>query len=239
MMRQAIRRTIQALGPCLLAGMASGAALAAPAGPGPYPAMAPFEAYASASAAEEIALARSAAPASISGRAEVRVLTQEGYVTAAAGENGFVCLVERAWNTDFDDPEFFNPKVRAPNCYNAAAARTVLPAYLKRTAWVLQGLSRGDVKARLQAAVAAKAIPEPATGAMSFMMSKQGYLSDAAGHAHPHLMIYLPPSDASSWGADLAGSPVSAAQGAPEPLTIFFVPTSKWSDGEASGSAHP
>ncbi|MBW8812643.1 MAG: hypothetical protein JF588_04395 [Caulobacterales bacterium] len=220
---------------CLAAPLA---AHAQDAGKAPYPAMAPLDQYAETSETAEVALARTAAPASISGRAEIRVLTRQGYVTAAAGENGFVCLVERAWNTDFDDPEFFNPKVRAPNCYNAAAARSVLPAYLKRSEWVLGGLSRAEVKARLQAAVVARTITEPAVGAMSFMMSKRGYLGDAVGHAHPHLMFYLPRSEAAAWGADLAGSPVTAAQGGPEPLTIFFVPASKWSDGD-SATSHP
>jgi hypothetical protein len=45
----------------------------------------------------EIALAQSAAPASISGDAEVMVLRRDGYVTAVKGKNGFVCIVERAW----------------------------------------------------------------------------------------------------------------------------------------------
>jgi hypothetical protein len=52
------------------------------------------------------------------------VLTQDGYVTAVKGRNGFVCLVERSWAKTTDDPEFWSPKVRAPICANAAAART-------------------------------------------------------------------------------------------------------------------
>jgi hypothetical protein len=36
-----------------------------------------------------------------------------------------------------NDPDFWNPKFRAPICFNPAAARTVLPAYLERTKWAL------------------------------------------------------------------------------------------------------
>ena len=50
---------------------------------------------------------------------------------------------------------------------------------------------------------------------MSFMMSKQGYLSDADGHWHPHLMFFVAHTDAAAWGANLRGSPIIAAQSDP------------------------
>ena len=196
-----------------------------------YPAMAPIEQYRVASVAEEVALARSAANASVSHDAEVMVLGSRGYETAAKGTNGFVCLVERSWATNFDDPQFWNPKLRAPHCFNAAAARSVMPAYLKRTELVLSGLPKDQVEARMKEAVATKVIGVPEEGAMCYMMSKQGYLNDSAGHWHPHLMFFLPTTEAASWGANLTGSPVFAAQGDPEPVTIFMVPVMTWSDG--------
>jgi hypothetical protein len=197
----------------------------------PYPAMAPIEQYRVASVAEEVALARSAANVAVSGDAEVMVLGSHGYETAAKGTNGFVCLVERSWATNFDDPQFWNPKLRAPHCFNAAAARSVMPAYLKRTELVLSGLPREQVQVRMKEAVAKKVFGEPESGAMCYMMSKQGYLNDSAGHWHPHLMFFLPPTKAASWGADLDGSPIFTAQGDPELVTTFIVPVPKWSDG--------
>jgi hypothetical protein len=110
--------------------------------PAPYPAMAPVEQYRIADQQDEIALARSAAPSSISADAEVLVLGKQGYVTAVRGRNGFVCFVERSWAAGFDDAEFWNPKLRAPNCFNPPAVRSVLPQYLKRTEWVLAGSAR-------------------------------------------------------------------------------------------------
>lgn len=61
-----------------------------------YPAMAPIGQYLMATQVDEIALARSAAPASISDDAEVLTLDRHGYETAAKGKNGFVCLVWRS-----------------------------------------------------------------------------------------------------------------------------------------------
>src|SRR5688500_16889322 len=47
--------------------------------------------------AEEIALARSAAPAEVSRSATVWVLTHSGYVVAEKGTNGVACYVGRSW----------------------------------------------------------------------------------------------------------------------------------------------
>ena len=69
----------------------------------------------------EIALARNAAPESISRDAEVMVLGRHAYETAVQGKNGFVCMVERSWTAPIDDPDFWNPKLPAPICFNAAA----------------------------------------------------------------------------------------------------------------------
>ena len=76
--------------------------------------MAPLDQYMMADPNAEIALARSAAPESISRDAEVMVLGRHGYETVEKGKNGFVCIVERSWMAPFDDPEFLNPDQRLP-----------------------------------------------------------------------------------------------------------------------------
>ncbi len=196
-----------------------------------YPAMAPVGQYRVASASEEIALSRSAAPISISGDASVLTLGDHGYETALKGRNGFVCLVQRSWAAGFDDADFWNPKLRAPICFNPAAARTVLPAYLQRTEWAIAGVSRADMIKRTGTELAANRIATPERGAAAFMMSKQGYLGDAAGHWHPHLMFFFAQADGADWGADLHGSPVFAARDESERITTFFVLVPAWSDG--------
>src|SRR4030095_13825721 len=90
----------------------------------------------------EIALARSAAPESISRDAEVLVLGRHGYETAIKGNNGFVCIVQRSWTAEIDDPDFWNPKLRAPICFNAAAARSYLPLTIKKTELILAGRTK-------------------------------------------------------------------------------------------------
>jgi hypothetical protein len=196
-----------------------------------YPGMAPIAEYQVASQAAEIALARSAAPPAISADAEVLTLGAHGYDTAVKGKNGFVCIVQRAWADGFEDPEFWNPKPRDPLCFNAAAARSVLPTYLKRTQWVLAGVSKAEIVKRTRAAIADKTIPQPEPGAMTYMMSKDGYLNDAAGHWHPHVMFYLPVTEAAAWGANVKGGPVMGGGAGDEPGTVFFVLVPTWSDG--------
>ena len=107
----------------------------------PYPSMDPLEQYLMPDRDAEIALARTAAPKSISSDATILVLDRHGYEPAVNGKNGFVCIVERAWTSPFDSPEFWNPKNRSPICYNPAAARSVLPYTFKRTELALAGLT--------------------------------------------------------------------------------------------------
>lgn len=202
------------------------------AGAAVYPSMAPIARYDIADRAVEIALARSAAPASISGRAQILVLGKRGYETAVKGGNGFVCLVERSWDSNFDNPEFWNPRIRSPQCFNAAAASSVLPRYIERTRWVLAGESIARMKAR--AKTQKRLIP--AAGSVCYMMSRQAYLNDTiAGPWHPHVMFFglAKPAD---WGANLPGSPLAADAAAYEPVTIFMVIVQKWSDGSPNRS---
>src|SRR5262249_57064001 len=120
----------------------------------PCPAMAPIAQYRIADPQEETALARSAAPPSISADAQVLVLGSQGYETAVKGKNGFVCFVERSWAAGFEDPDFWNPKLRGPNCFNAPAARTELPQYLRRTEWVLACSTQQQLIEKTKAAIA-------------------------------------------------------------------------------------
>jgi hypothetical protein len=199
----------------------------------PYPVMAPLDRYRIASQSDEISLARSAAPASISAAAEILVLGSRGYEVADKGTNGFVCFVERSWTAGFDAPEFWNPKILGPNCFNAAAARTELPQILKRTRWVMAGVSREQMMAKTRAAFASGDFEPPAPGALSYMLSKRGYLSDdGAGPWLPHLMFFVTSSQAKLWGSGLKGSPIIGEVG-DDTLgsTVVMIPVRRWSDG--------
>lgn len=195
-----------------------------------YPSMAPIDQYRMARDVE-IAMARSAAPESISRDAEILVLGQHGFEIAAKGTNGFVCMVQRGWSAGVDDPVFWNPKIRGPICLNAAAARSNLPNTIKKTEWVLAGLTKAQIGEKLKAALDSHELTAPEVGAMCYMMSKDGYLSDTAGHWHPHMMFFVPGTDAKAWGANLEGSPLFATTDPVERLTTFMLPVAKWSDG--------
>ena len=196
----------------------------------PYPNIAPIEQYLMDRTAE-IAMARSAAPESISRDAEIRVLGRHGYETAVKGKNDFVCMVERSWISPIDDPGFWNPKGRAPICFNAAAARTYLPRVIKKTELILAGRTKDQMIEAIASAVEKKELPAMEPAAMCYMLSKQGYLSDRAGHWHPHLMFFVSQSEPTAWGAGLPGSPIFAFNDTWEHLTTFLVPVREWSDG--------
>lgn len=231
MKRNAVRSKICMMLGLFLTAAAAGNSVARSA-PGAYPAMSPLSQYLMADRNAEIALARSAAPEAISGKATILLLGPHGYVTAVKGSNGFVCLVDRSWTAQFDFPEFWNPKLRGPMCLNPQAARSILPISLKRTELALAGKSREQIKEGMKAALAAKQLPPLEPGAMCYMMSKRGYLNDDAGHWMPHLMFYVPRG--ADWGADLKGSPVMLNPQFHDGVVavqVLMVPTATWSDG--------
>jgi len=208
----------------------------------PYPKMAPIEQYLMDRDAE-IALARSAAPDAVSHDASVIVLTRHGYEIAVEGKNGWVCWVGRGWMAMFDHPEFWNPKVRAADCLNPPAARSVLPYAYKRTELILAGHSKQEVIAAIKTAIDKKELPALEPGTVSYMMSKSSYLTDDGGHDVPHMMFFQPDKPDAAWGANVANAPVVSvnywylsAEAYPQlksfpPLAVFLVMVPKWSDG--------
>lgn len=223
-----------------LALLAATCAVAAPAGP--YARMAPVEAYLM-DRAEEIALARSAAPQSISKEATVLVLTRTGYETAVTGTNGFVCWVARGFSGAPDWPERWNPKIRAAACDNPQAARTVTAIARLRTATTLAGRTDAQVAERIKTALRTREIPPLEPGAMCYMMSKASYLSDDGDHDMAHVMFYVPFKDGAQWGANAPGSPIfggnywfyttdhQAEAATLPPLSVLLVGVATWSDG--------
>ena len=202
-----------------------------------YPKMAPLDQYLIADRNAEIALARTAAPESISGAAEVMVLGKDGYEVAVPGTNHFVCLVERSWDAAIGDPAFWNPHIRGPNCFNEAAVRSFLPIALMKTRLALSGRSQQEIDRSMQEAFVQKKLPALEPGAMCYMLSKQGYLNDAARNWHPHLMFFVPLDMSKTWGANLAGSPVLSGDDVSDRLTIFMIPVAHWSDGTPDSGA--
>ncbi|MGH7582779.1 MAG: hypothetical protein ACREL5_06095 [Gemmatimonadales bacterium] len=188
--------------------------------------------------AAEIALARSAAPAAVSDSATVLVLTRTGFVEASHGTNGFTCLVVRSFESPIGDPNFWNPKIRAPHCLSAPAVRAILPEMLKRAEWVLAGVSPTELAARIRSAYASHEFPMPGAGAMAYMTSPKQYLQDDTPHNWvPHLMFYYDRSlPASALGAGGFAAPVidATAGDTTAPVQTFLIPVRRWSDGTSA-----
>jgi hypothetical protein len=173
-----------------------------------YSTMAPIEQYRLASKADEIALARSAAPPSISDDAEILTLGDRGYDTAERGKNGFrlhrrTCLGQR---------------IRQCRILESQGQRAYLfqCGFGTFRASLLSSANRMGTGRRIQSRYARsnqsrdrrKKNHAAGDGAMCYMMSKNGYLSDANGHWHPHLMFFLPHTESAAWGANLPGVPM-------------------------------
>ena len=190
--------------------------------------------YLMADRAAEVALARTAAPAAISDSARVLVLTRKGFVEAASGRNGFTCLVIRSFSSSVNDPEFWNPRVRAPHCFNPPAARTLLPVMLANVEWILSGMAPAAVEARTRKAYTSGRFSLPARGAMAYMLSPQQYITDRNPHWLPHLMLYFDRSlPASTWGAGDGTEPIidATTTDPTSPVLTLLVPVRRWSDG--------
>lgn len=212
-------------------GLSSAYGATAPDSKAQYTAMAPLHFYLD-DRDTEIAMARSAAPDAISRYATVMVLTEHGYVTAVEGKNGFVCVVERAWMSPEDSPNFWNPKMRGPVCFNPPAARSIFPATLERTKMAVAGKSKAEIIAGNKAAYDKQELPRLEPGSMSYMMSKRAYLTASGGNL-AHVMIYTPHMDPASWGAGVPNSPVilNPQFKDVEPIDVWVIGVGKWSDG--------
>jgi hypothetical protein len=232
----------------ITAAIAKGCALLAVLGASPhamaqnpgasYSRMAPVEEYLMPDRGAEIALARSAAPASIAADAEVRVLGRHGFETAVQGRNGFVCIVGRSW-TSAADADFWDPRVRVPMCVNAPAARSYLVRFTMETAWILAGRTKAQLTAAVAAAAGKQELPPMEAGAMCYMMSKQGYGGASAPHWPSHLMFFYSDVSLALWGANQKGSPVMGVDDATEHITQFVIPVPRWSDGTEDLPAAP
>ena len=136
-----------------------------------------------------------------------------------------------------DAANFWNPKIRGPICFNPPAARSILPLTYKRTEMILAGQSKAQIIEGIETFMK-QGLPPLEPGAMSYMMSKDQYLTDNGDHHWmAHLMFYTPLMDSAVWGADLLHSPVMLNPqfgGAPEPIDVFMVPIGRWSDRTAA-----
>lgn len=136
-------------------------------------------------AAEEIGLARSAAPASISRAARVWLLTDRGWVVGDSGSSDVSCLVNRSW-----------PASLEPECFDPEAAATIMPMEMRRTELLHRGTPADEVEREIARGLMEGRFRLPARMAVVYMMSaRQQLIGDdgqPAGAWRPHLMIHFP-----------------------------------------------
>ena len=135
---------------------------------------------------EEIRLALSAAPSEVSRDADVWVLRRGGHVKVKSGTSGIACMVSR------DHPESLYPI-----CYDAEAARTILPIALRESQLREKGMDDAAIEAGIKAAIERGELKLPAASALSWMLSPQQVIFAGAngprvGKWHPHIMVYMP-----------------------------------------------
>ncbi|HEX8814271.1 MAG TPA: hypothetical protein VF753_02115 [Terriglobales bacterium] len=181
----------------------------------------------------EVAMARSAAPASIAKDATVLVLGRRGYETAVEGKNGFVCAVGRSWDLPKNNAAFWDPKIHGPICLSAPGARSFLPIYLKKTELAIAGRSNVQIEDAITVAIATGELPTPESGSVSYMLSKQGYLNEGIkGPWLPHVMLFVSQIDPKALGSDAGDDvPLDAHEEKIGRYTTIDIPVSKWSDG--------
>lgn len=201
------------------------ASLAASANDTKYP---PFDEYLM-TRQDEVALARSAAPKTVSDRATIKVLTRSGYEVASRGDNGSVCLVMRGWSGVNFAPEShavaYDSKLRAPICFDPRAAQTVLPQEELRARLGLQAMPPKEIAQSVAVAYAKGELPRLEGVAFGYMWSREQNLG-VEDAWHPHMMIYAPHYENSMLGghAPDSGLPsVAANEGSPFALVVVAV----------------
>lgn len=176
----------------------------------------------------EVALAKSAAPESISGHATIKVLTPTGYKTVAEGDDGFVCIVMRGWTAPTFSPAkdlelVYDAKLRAPICFDPIASRTVLPYEELRTKLGMEGLEPGAIADHVAVAYAKGELPKMEGVSFAYMWSADSDLGPGVGAWHPHMMVYAPYYTQSMLGKHDAMGPVVAAD-AGTPFAVVVIP---------------
>ncbi len=170
--------------------------------------------------ANEIALARSAAPPEVSADASVYVLEPGGYVLAEQGSNGVSCFVDRS-----------QPAAIEPHCFDPEGSRTILPIRFAEAELRAQGRTREEIRAAVREGIESGRFVLPSRPVMSYMLSSAQELYNDEGRAvgawRPHLMIYVPwleNADIGVTGTPSAVAPVVSDPGDPLASIVIVVP---------------
>ena len=178
--------------------------------------------------AEEVRLARTAAPREVSGKAAVWVLRAGGPVKVREGTNGAACMVAR----DLHEGSLY------PICYDAEGSRTLMQHELLSLKLRAEGRSETEVKAALAAGLRAGTLKTATKPSVAYMMSAEQVLftsPDSAGFRvgawHPHVMIAAPGARPEDFGlASDSRHPHLSVESAGTPAAQLIVVVPAWAD---------
>lgn len=177
-----------------------------------------------------VALARSAAPADISGRATIKVLTSTGYEVVEEGDNGFVCMVMRAWTAPTYTPPpirelVYDATVRAPICFDAEASRTAMPYYELRSELGMERKTPDEIAAGIERAYASGELPSRGRASFAYMWSADQHLGAEIGRWHPHMMVFVPYYENAQLGGNEFGEPLPfVSDDGGTPFAVVVIP---------------
>lgn len=160
---------------------------------GPEGASGQREGYPTVSRDEELRLAMSAGPLTVSQRADVYVLGPDGFRREIEGDNGWACIVVRS---------AMSRALLAPHCLNPDAVRTVLPALLLEGRLQAQGWSGEAINTEMMRQFESGEIPLPSGPAHAYMLSKGQRIGPNGSNFKPHFMLYVPYATNASIGGD-------------------------------------
>jgi hypothetical protein len=186
----------------------------------------------------EVALALSACPPFVAGKAAVFVLDKAGYIKVRDSQNGFTAIVQHSL-----------PTSQEPQCMDAEGTRTLLPRMLKVAELRAQGKSREEIQRFVAEAFAKGIFQPPVRPGIDYMLSTENLVPDAKGVVvpyPPHVMFYGPYLTNADLGVDRTalgpdGNPSGPAFVAGEgtPHALIIVPIGSHADaGPASPHNH-
>lgn len=178
---------------------------------------------------EELGLAATAGPPSITVEASYYVLKRSGFVLAREGSNGWHCFVERVWFYSVDESTEYDPRVRAPHCINQEGSQTRMQDIFMTTRLAIEGLSQQEVESRIDAAYRSGELRLPERLAMTYMMPKKQWLGQSIGNWCPHMMIWLPYLDEGSVGKnELMSGHAVIGNGARTRNSVLIIPVTEF-----------
>lgn len=171
---------------------------------------------------QEIALAKTAAPASVSDSADIWVLGDRGYEKVIEGRNGYGCIVQRG----------LGGQSLIPRCDDPSGAQALFPVYQFIEQMRREGRTFGETRFGIADGFKSGRFKEPRFGGFSYMYSVDAVFVTAAGQRiqfTPHAMIYWPGCDVKQLGmasrAQTSGTALGFVDyGTPECTLIINTP---------------